>query len=111
MRDVLEIEGRSATVSYDAEIGLFRGEFLGLSGGADFYGDSVEALKREGKISLDVYLRMCRDKNIESFRSYSGKFNVRLTPALHEAAALAAAASGESLNEWVAHAIEVAAAE
>ena len=98
-------------VSFDPETGLFRGEFLRLSGGADFYGDGVEALKREGKISLDAYLEMCRARGIAPFREYSGKFNVRLPPDLHEAAALAAAASGESLNAWVAQAIKTAAAD
>ena len=111
MKNVMEIEGRKAVVVYDPEIGMFRGEFLGLSGGADFYGDGVEALKREGKISLDVYLDMCRARNIEPFREFSGKFNVRLSPNLHEAAVVAAAAAGESLNAWVAQAIEAAAAE
>jgi len=109
MKNVLEIDGQRAVVDYDPEIAMFRGEFLGLAGGADFYGDSVEALKREGKISLDVYLDMCRRKNIAPFRSFSGKFNVRLRPELHEAAVVAAAAAGESLNEWVAQAIEAAA--
>jgi predicted HicB family RNase H-like nuclease len=111
MRNVLEIEGQKAVVAYDPETGLFRGEFLGLSGGADFYGDSVEALTREGKRSLDVYLDMCRARGVAPFREYSGEFNVRLPPALHEAAALAAAASGESLNAWVAQAIRAAAAD
>jgi predicted HicB family RNase H-like nuclease len=109
MRNVLEIEGHNAVVAYDPEIGMFRGEFLGLSGGADFYGDSVEALKREGKTSLDVYLDICRRKNIEPFRAFSGKFNVRLTPELHQAAVVAAAAANESLNEWVAQTIATAA--
>lgn len=41
-------------------------------------------------------------------RSYSGKFVVRVTPELHEAAALKAEARGESLNKLVADAIAVA---
>jgi len=111
MKNLLEIDGRSAVVSFDPDVGMFRGEFLGLSGGADFYADSVEALKREGKQSLDVYLDMCRARNIEPFRNYSGKFNVRLTPEQHQAAVAAAASAGKSLNEWIAQAIEVAAME
>ena len=66
-------------------------------------------MKREAKISLGVYLEMCRVRNIEPFRAYSGKFNVRLTPQQHEAAVVAAAAAGESLNAWVAQALEAAA--
>ena len=41
-------------------------------------------------------------------RSYSGKFLVRVTPELHQAAALKAEARGESLNKLVADAIAVA---
>jgi predicted HicB family RNase H-like nuclease len=111
LKNLLDIDGKVAVVSFDPDLGLFRGEFLGLSGGADFYGDSVEALKREGKRSLDVYLDMCRVRNIEPFRNYSGKFNVRLTPEQHEAAVTAAASAGTSLNEWIAKAIEAAAVE
>jgi predicted HicB family RNase H-like nuclease len=30
-----------AVISYDPEIQLFRGEFVGLNGSADFYADSI----------------------------------------------------------------------
>jgi predicted HicB family RNase H-like nuclease len=88
---------------------MLRGEFLGLSGGADFYASSVDGLLVEGRQSLQVYLDMCREKNIEPFRAFSGKFNVRLDPALHEVAVVAAAAESKSLNDWVSDAIETAA--
>ncbi|AEH80914.1 MULTISPECIES: type II toxin-antitoxin system HicB family antitoxin [Sinorhizobium] len=54
---------------------------------------------------------MCREKGIEPRRKFSGKFNVRLDPEDHAAAAVAAAAAGKSLNEWVIGAIREAAAE
>ena len=38
---------------------MFRGEFTGLNGGADFYADSVEALRKEGQISLNIFLEEC----------------------------------------------------
>lgn len=41
--------------------------------------------------------------------NFSGKFVLRVSPEVHEAAAIAAAASGESLNQWVADAIKEAA--
>lgn len=106
----MDIEGHKAIVQFDPEIGMFRGEFLGLSGGADFYSDSVAGLQREGRLSLKVYLDGCREEGIEPYRSYSGRFNVRLDPETHEAAALAAAAADRSLNDWVAQAIRQATA-
>lgn len=105
MKNVIEIGEHKAVVAFDPEIGLFRGEFLGLNGGADFYADSVEGLEIEGRKSLEVFLDLCREKNVEPFRRYSGRFNIRLDPKTHESAAIAAAASNKSLNEWVADAI------
>lgn len=109
MKNVIDIDGHKAVISFDPEIGMLRGEFLGLSGGADFYAKDVDALAQEGRTSLRVYLDLCAEKGIEPFREFSGRFNLRLDPALHEAAVTAAAAENKSLNEWVAEAIEVAA--
>ena len=109
MKNVIDIDGYKAVVSYDPEIGMIRGEFLGLSGGADFYAQSVDGLVDEGRTSLKVFLDMCSEKNIAPFREFSGRFNVRLAADVHEAAVLAAAAGNKSLNEWVAEAIEAAA--
>lgn len=109
MKNIIEIDGHKALVTFDPELEMLRGEFLGLSGGADFYAAAVPELMEEGRKSLTVYLEMCREKSIEPFKVYSGKFNVRLDPDLHEVAAAAAAADGKSLNEWVSQAIREAA--
>ena len=109
MKNIIEIDGHKAVLSFDPEIGMIRGEFLGLAGGADFYAENVKGLFAEGRKSLQVFLDMCREKGIAPFREYSGRFNVRLDPRTHEAAVAAAAAENKSLNEWVAEAIETAA--
>lgn len=109
MRNVIEIDGHRAVVSFDPEIGMMRGEFLGLAGGADFYAPDVKGLFAEGRESLRVFLDICRKRNVEPFREFSGRFNVRLDPKTHEAAVIAAAAEDKSLNEWVAQAIAAAA--
>ncbi len=100
------IGNHRAVVLFDPEIGLFRGEFLGLTGGVDFYADSVAGLQREGETSLRVFFDVCREKGIEPTRSFSGKFQVRLPQELHARAAEAAAARGVSLNQLVQIAIE-----
>lgn len=109
MNNILEINGEKAVVVFDPEIQMLRGEFIGLNGGADFYAESVHELMEEGRKSLAVYLDMCREKGIEPRRNFSGRFNVRLTPDEHAAAVTAAAASGKSLNEWIAEALREAA--
>ncbi|MBW9063856.1 type II toxin-antitoxin system HicB family antitoxin [Rhizobium herbae] len=109
MNNIIEIDGHKAVVSLDPDIGMLRGEFLGLNGGADFYAESISALREEGAISLKVFLEMCREKGISPYRQFSGRFNVRLAPETHEAAVLAAKAAQKSLNEWVSDVIEDAA--
>ena len=108
MKNMIDIDGHKAAISYDPEIGMLRGAFVGLSGGADFYADNVKDLEREGRISLRVYLDTCREKGVEPYRRFSGRFNVRLDPRTHEAAVAAAAAENRSLNDWVAEATEAA---
>lgn len=109
MKNVMTIDGYPAVISYDPEIEMFRGEFVGLNGGADFYARDLEGLKREGHISLKVFLDACAEDGVEPRKSFSGKFVLRVPPDIHEAAALAAAARGVSLNQWAAEALEKAA--
>lgn len=77
-------------IQYDQEIDMFRGEFIGLNGGADFYAKDIDALKKEGEISLKVFLNACKEKGINPYKNYSGKLNISITPQLHEEAMLVA---------------------
>jgi predicted HicB family RNase H-like nuclease len=79
---------------------------LGLTGGADFYGKNPKELRAEFKKSLAVFLQVCREKGIEPRRSYSGKFNLRISPELHERLAIAAQAQGKSINLLAQEALE-----
>lgn len=60
MMNMMEINGYRAVVQYDPDIDMFRGEYVGLNGGADFYAKDIEGLRKEGEISLRVFLDMCR---------------------------------------------------
>ena len=98
-----------ARVTYDEEIDSFFGEVINTSDAITFYGRSVEDLKREMANSIEVHLEACRAKGVEPSRPYSGKFNVRLLPAEHARIAGAAAASGKSMNAWIAEFLAAAA--
>ena len=104
--NLMTVDGYSAKIEYDADTDLFRGEILGLSGGADFYGNNPDELRSEFKRSLDVFLEVCREKGIEPRKHFSGKFNLRIPPDLHEKLALTAQAQGKSLNALAQEALE-----
>ena len=96
--NVMTVDGYNAKIEYDPDIDMFRGEILGLNGGADFYGRTPNELKAEFRKSLTVFFEVCKEKGIEPRRNYSGKFNLRISPELHERLAIAAQAEGKSIN-------------
>jgi predicted HicB family RNase H-like nuclease len=96
--NVMTVDGFHATIEFDPDLDLFRGEILGLNGGADFYGKSPKELRTEFKRSLQVFLETCAETGIEPKRHFSGKFNLRISPDLHEKLAIAAQAQGKSIN-------------
>ena len=64
MKNVMEIKGYKALIVFDPDTNLFRGEFIDLNGGADFYASDVKSLQREGAASLKVFLDMCREDGV-----------------------------------------------
>ena len=101
--NVMTVDDYHATIEFDPD--MFRGEILGLNGGADFYGKNPKELRAEFKRSLDVFLEVCAEKGIEPKRHFSGKFNLRISPQLHEKLAIAAQASGKSINALAQQAV------
>ena len=109
MNNIMTINGYQAVIAFDPDIQMFRGEFAGLNGGADFYARDVKGLEKKGKVSLKVFLDACKEDGVDPRKNFSGKFVLRLDSDTHEAAAIAAAANGKSLNQWAVEAIKQAA--
>ncbi len=103
--NLMSLNDYSAKIEYDAELDMFRGEILGLTGGADFYGKNPKELRAEFKKSLKVFLDVCHEKGIAPRRNYSGKFNLRIPVELHEKLAIVAEAEGKSLNSLAQEAL------
>ena len=104
--NMMTLDGYNAKIEYDADLDLFRGEILGLNGGADFYGKNPKELRAEFKKSLQVFLDVCSEKGLEPRRNYSGKFNLRIPPDLHEKLAIVAQAEGKSINTLAQEALQ-----
>lgn len=67
MINQMTINGVKAMITYDSDIDLFHGEFVGLNGGADFYAADAEGLRHEGAISLKVFMEACKEDEVEPF--------------------------------------------
>ena len=60
---LMNVDGYHAKIDYDEETDQFRGQILGLSGGADFYGSLVRRSFAESSKSLwTSFLRSARSK-------------------------------------------------
>ena len=104
--NLMNVDGYHTRIEYAEETNQFRGEILGLSGGAYFYGFSPDELRREFKKSLDVFLEVCKEQGIKPRRQFSGKFNLRIPPELHEKLAMTAEVQGKSLNTLAQEALQ-----
>ncbi|MDM8552715.1 type II toxin-antitoxin system HicB family antitoxin [Desulfobacterales bacterium HSG2] len=71
--NIMTVNGRKARIEYDPDTDMFRGEIMGLNGGADFYGRTPDELRREFGKSLNVFLEVCKEKGIEPFRELTSE--------------------------------------
>ena len=106
---MIEYKGYTAVVEYDPEFRAFTGHVIDLRDEIYFEGASVTDLESSLKRAVDHYLSVCLKRGEEPERPFSGKLNLRLGSDLHRAAVLAAAAEGESLNNWLVRVVESAA--
>lgn len=95
-----------AKITYDPDEDSFYGYVVNIPSHIDFYGRTPDQLREEFANSVKVYNDACEEQGVEPDKGYSGKFNLRLDPALHASAATNAAVEGLSLNSWVIEAIK-----
>ena len=103
---MLKYKGYIGHVQFDEEAEIFHGEVINTRDVITFQGDSVKTIKKEFKASIDDYLEFCEQRGEKPERVFSGKFNIRLNPALHREVFVAAKKAGVSLNTWIAKAID-----
>ena len=106
MNTMLEYKGYHASIEYDAEDNIFVGEVFGIADSLNFHGTSIDELKATFTQCIDNYLELCKKIGKNPDKEFKGTFNVRIPPALHKKAALAAANQKITLNQYVTQAIE-----
>ena len=106
--NILTYKGYQGSFEYDPEADIFHGDVLHLADVITFQGRSIDELKTAMADSIEVYLEYCAKKGREHEKPFSGTFNVRLQPEVHQRIAMMAARDGVSLNKWVAKTLEKA---
>jgi len=105
---MIEYKGYRATVDFDDEAMIFYGEVIDLKDVITFQGESVKELEQAFRDSVDDYLEFCKERGEKPEKPFSGKFVVRISPALHRAITLCAAERKESVNTYVGDVLEEA---
>ena len=106
---VMQHRGYKARIDYDPDDEIFTGRVLGINDVVGFHADTVDGLKTAFHEAVDGYLADCAKIGKAPEKPFSGKMMFRVAPEVHAAAALAAASSGQSLNQWAEEALRRAA--
>lgn len=107
---VLSYKDYHGCFEYDQEADIFHGQVMNLTDIITFQGRSIDELKQALADSVEDYLEFCAEEGKTPEKPYSGRFNVRLSPKVHQLLALEAARDGVSLNSWVAQTLSKAVA-
>lgn len=102
----MNYKGYIGNVEYDDEAKIFAGTVISTKTVITFQGTSVEEIEKEFHASVDDYLDWCKQDGVEPEKPYSGRFNVRFLPELHQKAAIAAKKLNISLNSFVEKSVE-----
>ena len=97
----MKYKGYIGKVEYDDENRVFTGSVINTRAVITFQGRTVDEIETEFKASIDDYLDWCREDHVEPEKPYSGRFNVRFSPELHQQAVFGAKLQGISLNSFV----------
>jgi predicted HicB family RNase H-like nuclease len=103
--------GYSALIEYDDEDGIFFGKLAGIRDGVGFHADNVTDLRAAFQEAVDDYIDMCAKIGKSPQKPFSGNLMLRIDPAVHSKAALAAELAGKSLNQWSEEALDKAASK
>ena len=104
----MNYKGYVAKVEFDPEDHIFVGHIIGIRDVVGFHGESVATLETAFREAVDSYLVACKKLGQEPNKPYSGNLMLRVPAEIHAAVAAAAEASGKSINQWAAKALEVA---
>lgn len=102
-------KGYTASVSFDPDDEIFYGHLAGIDDIVGFHASSVDELKRAFVEAVDDYIETCGRLGKSPQKPFSGEIVLRISPAIHAAAAMAAEASGQSLDKWGEEALRRAA--
>lgn len=108
MKDYFEYKGYRGSREFSSEDKCLYGKVMFIDSLLMYDGNTYQELEKAFRETIDSYLALCKRRGDKPNKSYGGSFNVRLTPELHQKAAMKAAINNQSLNQFCFSAIEAA---
>jgi predicted HicB family RNase H-like nuclease len=99
-------KGYQAVVEFDADDRLFFGRVINTRDVIAFDGESVDELEQSFHAAIDEYLDDCAAVGKDPDKPFSGRFNLRISPELHQIATAQAERRDVSLNSLVELALQ-----
>jgi predicted HicB family RNase H-like nuclease len=109
--NVIEHKGYFARIEFDGSAGMFHGRVVGMRDVLDFYGSSVEELKRAFQETVEDYVAWCRQDGVKPEKSWHGKLTFRPSEELRHRLLIAAAVANKSVNEYMNEVLDKATRE
>ena len=106
--NTLKYKGSIGSVAYSEPDKVFFGKIEGIDGLVNYEGESVQELTAAFHEAVDDYLIFCDEHGWKPEKSYTGTFNVRISPDTHRDIANLAAEAGISINAFVKRALSEA---
>ena len=101
----LQYKGYLGSVECSPEENCLHGRLLYINDLITYEAQTPAKLKTAFENTVDDYLKTCTQLGKEPEKTFKGTFNIRMTPDLHKAAALAAALQETTLNDFVSMAV------
>lgn len=107
----LKYKGYVGSIEFSPEDNLLFGEILGIDGLVNYEGTTMQELTDSFHQAVEDYLAFCKDHNWIPQKSYSGAFNVRVSPDTHRQIFNRATEAGISINAFVKKVLDEAVKE
>lgn len=105
MSNVIQYKGYFSNVKYSQEDQILFGKIEGIRDLVTFECENAGEVEQAFKDAVDDYLEFCEEEGKDPNKSFSGSFNVRVSPELHRDIWAAATKRNMTLNAYVNEAL------
>ncbi len=94
-------KGYLGSIEFSLDDNCLYGRILFINDLVNYEAETLNELKNEFQIAVDDYLQTCQENGVNPDKSFSGTFNIRITPELHRKSSIKAIQNSQTLNEFI----------